>query len=402
MLLSPNVRAAFARYGLPLPEQTSREEAKKLIGVGGALINVFFEKARWVTNMGRRLLTRADEGGWDEEGMREIGKIIYDHITSETDDLDEQQTRLIRVWAVFDHFSPQPDALWETVATSAVSSYVLMCGRWCKSAFSRVIVEPKFAASLMATSISPSVKDDILPPWRAFLIAIPESFLPFVTKHESKERVHRIFVESCVQDGQRHWAYQLHAGKWELAGFGAATEDLVERDPDATFSRIEQALTADANEPEMNDPTYARSFNGGWGPGEIRSLYERNARVLVCAQRLIAGVCLAMSDPSNVLPVKPSGKAAASIKKRPALRGAPLIKNFVLGRHVTIDCRETITNFVEGASDKVRTVRELVRGHWKPHLSARCGYPVHVEPYFRGAEEDPVLVRPHVLHGPKE
>lgn len=56
--------------------------------------------------------------------------------------------------------------------------------------------------------------------------------------------------------------------------------------------------------------------------------------------------------------------------------------------------------FILGLDEFMATL-SAVRGHWKPRLSARVGRPVWVQPYWKGSEGAPQLVRDHTL-GPSE
>lgn len=123
-----------------------------------------------------------------------------------------------------------------------------------------------------------------------------------------------------------------------------------------------------------------------------------NGRLLPLVQRLVAGTCLAMSDPKNIKQRKPQPSRKHSLYK--ARRGLPLVRVFEVGRPLKVDCRPAITEFLKGRRSSVKNVQTLVRGHWKsqahgPNHSLRKA--LHIEPYWRGDEDAPIRIRPHTL-----
>jgi hypothetical protein len=80
-------------------------------------------------------------------------------------------------------------------------------------------------------------------------------------------------------------------------------------------------------------------------------------------------------------------------------RGEPTAWVYELRRPVILDCRERVREIVTGSRGPV-TVQTFVRGHWKMQA---CGVGrlhrkhIHIEPYWRGPEEAPIVVRPHVI-----
>jgi hypothetical protein len=111
-----------------------------------------------------------------------------------------------------------------------------------------------------------------------------------------------------------------------------------------------------------------------------------------------------MSDPANLRKQKTShGRGSRpSLARTP---GMPDIQTYVLGKPLQINCRQAIVDYLEGntTSRNSPTVQTLVRGHWKhqpygPGLTARKL--IHIEPYWRGPDGAPILIRPtHLSRG---
>jgi hypothetical protein len=133
-----------------------------------------------------------------------------------------------------------------------------------------------------------------------------------------------------------------------------------------------------------------------------QSITDRDQRVSICLGRLILNTCLAMADPNNVKKIGPGHKVHAEAHRR-RVPGPPVVCTYVVGRPLKHDTREAVRVFVEeGREYRHLNVQTLVSGHWKPKLSARVGYPVWVEPYWRGPEDAPIVQRPHVLLGKED
>jgi hypothetical protein len=125
---------------------------------------------------------------------------------------------------------------------------------------------------------------------------------------------------------------------------------------------------------------------------------DRDERLNMLIGRLILNVCLAMSNKDNV---KKVGKAH-SYKGNIRTSDEPLTRVFQVGKPLKLDCRKALTDYIEGKSRKgtAPSVQTLVVGHWKmqaygPKNSLRKH--IHIEPYWRGPDDAPILVRPHEL-----
>lgn len=249
---------------------------------------------------------------------------------------------------------------------------------WARLAYP--IIQPShiYGAALMATQVPRAI--DIRPPWPVFMLAVPDGLVHLVNRAGEEEPV-RLML--CF------WQHE----RWCFVAPGLSVE------------YTSQCLTLD-------DLCHDRMIEGGWdwgveseeemkasglslGPVPLMDQDERAAQML---SRLLLNACLAMSDPTAV---KQVGKAH---QWKP---GAPLPKSprvFELRRPVSVDCRQTVRQFISGGT-KIPAVQWLVRGHWRNQAHGegmRQRRMTWIEPHWKGAENAPLVVRPHDLRGPQE
>lgn len=241
---------------------------------------------------------------------------------------------------------------------------------WAKCAFPYVsIADDKFAASLMATSVPPELAKAIVPPWKAFRVAIPAGLLSIDNDADPQhpEPCQRLMV-SYIND---EWTIVCEGRSLLMHIAGQSTEHLCE-DVD-----VEKTNMCDA---------------------EDMQLTGRDGRVFRIASRLVLGICLYF-DSYQQIPLKNKRLRG----KNRGVSGDPAIRQYVIGRPVKVDARKAVREYVEsGARGSSVSVQILVRGHWK---NQPCGHQaserkfIHIEPYWRGPEDAPIAVRPHLLNG---
>jgi hypothetical protein len=109
-----------------------------------------------------------------------------------------------------------------------------------------------------------------------------------------------------------------------------------------------------------------------------------------------------MASKSSDLIRKRSSKAIA---KRGAMY--PTTQQYVVGKPVRLDLRMRVKEFIakgEGSTGPM-TIQTLVRGHWKNQRHGPAGKDrkfIHIEPYWRGPEDAPIAVRPHIIGGSEQ
>lgn len=213
---------------------------------------------------------------------------------------------------------------------------------WFKSAFARLEVGHKLAASLCLTD----VPDDfpVEAPWEAWSLVIPDGLLQPI-------------------------AGNVYARVWCLG-----THPMF-------------AVTRDGRLYPVGDPT-----------GELNDFDRELLRVHGAIKNLVRGACLALSNPQDFTKERSKSSGSSSKKHR---SGPPELEQarFLLSAPVQIDCREHLTEYLrgtkKGASPKVQF---LVRGHWAnqpygPKSSLRKR--IWRQPFWKGPEESRVLLRQH-------
>jgi hypothetical protein len=247
--------------------------------------------------------------------------------------------------------------------------------RWYDQGLPVVQMGHKYAAALMASSVSPeSVTEGVESPWKAFLIEVPDKLVSILNPDtEAAENVTHVLVHRITKtNGDKVWNYMIFTeGIVTLWKHGATTRDLVDED--------------------LEDQNDWASYSFGLETN------DQDGRAALLISRLVIGVCLALSNPET--PVKKLGKGHHQEHQR-RLSAEPLCRTFQIGAPLKLDCREAVRGYLEGWRGSKLSVQSLVRGHWKrqpygPKASLRKW--MWREPYWRGPEDAPILQRPHTL-----
>jgi len=243
---------------------------------------------------------------------------------------------------------------------------------WYDQGLSQIVIGHRYAAALLATRAS-AVVADVRPPWRAFWIELPRGLL-FATTLDGREEIPLIGVLVLYQNDR--WSYLALTTSW------------------VTLWRIGVAdLFEDADGPE--DPTTETSAIFDAFAIERTTLDERTQKLV---QRLVANVCLAMSDPGNLKCLTKENAGGKSKRNSET----PLLRTYQLGKTPTIDLRAAVREYVKTGRLGVLAVQVLVAGHWKRQAygPGRIDRKViWIEPYWRGPEDAPVLPRARSLRG---
>jgi len=363
----------FREFGLTPPGEVAREEID-----------------RWWKRLAPMISCSLGPGlGWTEEDRRYIGKLYY-HFVEGASDWVMPHLKLAQFLTALkvDNEAYFTKDIWTVIGPAAAREYNLSMGLWYENGYPKIVLDPKYASALMSTKLSQDVSDMIIPPWGAFMIELTDSPLTLITKHKTEVSVDHLFVHTK----QGGFTMLALAGSWDLLGLGTASkEDLVKDE----MGRIEEYLQQ--HQHTLSDIEEAQMSLAGFNRGEATEFMRSNARLMGLAQRLVAGVCLAMSDPRNVRQRKVVKTHTIKDKAR---RGLPAVRVFDVGRPIKVDCRPTVIDFLKGRRGSVQNVQVLVRGHWKsqahgPNHSLRKA--LHIEPYWRGPEDAPILTRPHII-----
>lgn len=246
--------------------------------------------------------------------------------------------------------------------------------RWADTAFQKLVTTHTFAAALMCSDASKESMEDLVLPWRAFLVAVPNDMLVAdgfeynriaVCVAAEGEASLVMYATSAPEPGRPNARHVVTHSQASLA-------DLLWSDPEATL-----ASRGDASVPGVHE-------------GELK-------RVLRLAKRLVVGLVLSMQHRANfrerVSPARHHPKTRE--------REAPEHRVTTIGRPISVDCRAAVRKFIaEGpraGKSAPASVQVLVRGHFKRQVVGvgRHGRKViHVEPYWRGPEDAPILTKP--------
>jgi len=241
---------------------------------------------------------------------------------------------------------------------------IIGSGLWAHNAFPEIQMPHTYAAALMATKISPSQATEIKPPWSAFWISVPTGLLSSTDENGVRCEITGILVTALNIDGKTVWGYEALSKSVGLFNTRIYPEGF-------------------ADEIGVEDDK--------WEP--LSELTTADERTSLLIRRLIGNICIAISDPDNVIK-RPSHRHVA--KKRKAR--LPTTRVYRVGRPITLDVRQHIQDWVEGKKRGRITVQFLVRGHWRkqacgPKLAERKL--IWIEPFWKGPEVALINVRPH-------
>jgi hypothetical protein len=253
----------------------------------------------------------------------------------------------------------------------------LWAARWVDQGCPRVVIEPKYAALLMATDVGRGIVEHVIPPWKAFFIEVPTDLLTIEDEQGEHDSIRYVMFQELVND------------------FGDRICNIIGAGSRLSLWRHSVPLT------EIADPSTTEEKTD-WGVGiEFTS---RDDRVVKMMGRLVLSACVALMDSSNYHRQK--SRARASTRHRLG-KGLKEIQSFVLGKPVSINCRQAILDFIDGShgSRQGPKVQFIVRGHWKhqPYGSGRSLRKfIRIDPYWKGPEDAKILTRTVELGQTKE
>lgn len=370
----------FREFGFPNPKDVPRHERDRMWSTLHTLIEA----------------TTGPGLGWTEDDRRYVGKVYFESFIQGASDLATAHIKLAHLLTTLKLDRPKffTDKVWHAVGVAGAREYGLSMGLWYESGLPKVVLDPKYAASLMGTRLTSEVQDLVLAPWSAFTIELPNSPLTFVTKTGEVIPVDQLFVHTK----QGGFTITVLTGEWHLFSLGTATAADFVRDD---IEKVDDFLLGHRN--TLNDIEHLKELAFvGFNKDEATKFMEANGRLMALGQRLVAGTCLAMSDPREI---KQRPLIKRHVIKSKHRRGLPVVRTFEVGHPVKIDARPFITDFLQGRRSSVHNVQGLVRGHWKSQAHG-ANYslrrPLQVEPYWRGPEDAPIVLRPHMVGATRE
>jgi hypothetical protein len=245
---------------------------------------------------------------------------------------------------------------------------------WAMSGFPLLRPTHKLAASLMATHVPKDLVPDIKPPFPSFLIEVPEGIVPSGQVGKAS-------------DG-RPFPGQMSSLPYtdRLAGLVESIDGLM--------------LLRVLHGPEADRKPILCAFYPIATIGDLADMQHPDPKVRLLA-RLVLNCALELEDPRHKHAREGGPPRPTPPKKvgRPK-DTLPTAWTFELRREVKLDARAWVGDYItsKGTSPSVQT---LVRGHWKRQpfgprvLNLRRS--IHIEPYWRGPEDAPIVTRPLAL-----
>lgn len=246
---------------------------------------------------------------------------------------------------------------------------------WAEHGRPQIEVGEKLAASLALTRVPAEVAASTPLPYPAFLVRIPDGLL--------------------TADGA-----QLRAGEREDAIVDLSIAMVRQTSQDqltVIFASRRSAtlwmrVSADFGDVFGKDPT--PDLPASWD-GMVFENSSQDKRAIQLGLQLVFGTLLELLARGGAKPSPGIAKVGAAKGKKDAPQ-VPRPINVRILREVRSDVRQAVREFVSHGTS-APMVRTLVRGHWKhqpvgPQRQDRKL--IQVEPYWRGPEDGPVVVRP--------
>lgn len=244
---------------------------------------------------------------------------------------------------------------------------VVFAGRWGSLACPVARLDLKWSASVCCSSIPEELFGLIRPPWSHFVIELPRG-LGFTFLINDVETPMASVCVSRLSRAVRSRVAGIVDG-WSIRPYAASGRS------------VKQAVLTDE-----------QLFSGMQAPEQAPSPCTRTTEML---GPLIGAVCMAFNSGGSQ---KLSGRSDAARRARGARY--PTRNEYMVGRPVVVDLTERVRSHIEGVIRGSLKVQGIVRGHWKnqPHGTGSTQRKfIHVEPYWRGPEDAPIIIRPHDL-----
>jgi hypothetical protein len=257
-------------------------------------------------------------------------------------------------------------------------SYVAAIGftQWCASGFPVVEMGEKFLASLLVSSIDGAMLEELHRPWPAFIINVPGNMLEFDDDGRSVF-VRRVLV--ATTPGK--------FGDWSFLAMPGGLDDV------GSLYRYCCPAT------KLHEELPREDKESRFGLPFDLALTSKDERTSALVGKLVLATCAALSMQELVTEVGRAHAGYAAAKRDP--ERYQKMRVFRLGKPISLDFRPRVSAYVKGerVGSKLE-VQSVVRGHFKrQHHGPKNALVKTIwrQPYWRGPEESPVLVRSHVV-----
>lgn len=238
--------------------------------------------------------------------------------------------------------------------------------QWMRCGFPQVGMPHRLAASLMGTSISADLLQNVVYPWPAFAVLIPPGLVQ---------------IASAVAPWEPDAVWVFHAKDGRRV--------LVVRSKKNSFIIRDADSVADLADDTGDIPRFGDSLD----EDASKAVSAHNERAMRLISRLVIGACIELDQPKHREVI---GKGAP--KQKPSRTAEPELWTFQITRDVKVDCRPWVKIYLSGKEGTKSSVRTFVRGHHKRHPFGKGSLErkwIHIEPYWRG--DGPIAVRTHRL-----
>jgi hypothetical protein len=325
------------------------------------------------------LLPNADTHS-DEE-MATLGMKLWPETFARTEDV-------IRARQLFFSTMIERGFPLATLATASIAA--MTAAQWAHFGYPTLLTGHKMAAALMSTKAHLDSMDDVHVPWLAFRCIVPDGLL-------------------ALPDGTPIDRIMLSRRVARPSGDGAPftrTGPMAENESWAVLWSLEMYANGRKNGSRLH--LYHTSLHGLLTEAlehaiEVedhsstlldRSMRATAARLCVCAQRYVLGLLVLVQSHPKFAGQRERPVAPTSTRRD----GPPNHRTFMMGTPIDLDCRPAVRAYLLGERAAPPSVQSWVIGHWKRQVIGvgRSGRKViWVQPYWRGPEGAPILVRPY-------
>lgn len=272
-------------------------------------------------------------------------------------------------------------------------------GVWGDLAFPRIQTSHSYAAMLMSTTISEKEIVHVEAPWPGFLIEVPQGLLPLRLKDKdtSITRIHVLshFLPRTLVE-EKWMALWMTGPGVEILRVGRLDELSIPR----TKRSVAQTQLVEIEAQRVDEKNLPLDEEGSFEAFWAGYDSEAEERVSVLASRLVVGACIAMTDSATIRerPIKIDPSVAPLARR---LHKRPISRVFTVGQPIDRDFRPAVTAYLTGERGSLK-VQSLVAGHHKRQAFGAGSTErkwIFIQPYWRGPEDAPILVREHVLGG---
>lgn len=256
---------------------------------------------------------------------------------------------------------------------------------WADSGFTTFRAAETYAAALMVTD-PPQNESDLIVPWRAIRIEVPPGLL--VTPNTE---VRWIYLQANVPEDPDSLASIAYSNTQIMRE--AHHDDLV--DEGATY-RLRCAST-------LADVLWYRTAEElEWLSGGTPFANDEKERIMLLCCNYVSGLLYTLQHTRDWAAREHKNHWGWSLRNGP--RPPPNHRNVVCGRPIKVSLRDMVRAQASGATRQSAPAmfQSCVRGHYKRQVIGvgRSGRKViWVEPYWRGPEGAPMLVRPYEFTG---